>query len=111
MAKASDILGKTIANAQKEELGEGNDLIVDRNGEISYPIVSRGGLLGMGDELVPIPWSSAGANFRGDKRFVNIGSFSICNSPHSARTSPGVRGDPAREASLNPPSPVQRYGF
>lgn len=81
MAKASEILGKNLVNHQDEELGEVQDLIVGENGKISHLIISRGGVLGLGEDLIPIPWSAARANFQGDKIVLNINKEKLQQAP------------------------------
>jgi sporulation protein YlmC with PRC-barrel domain len=81
MVKVSDILDKDLVNAQGEELGEVKDLIFDKNGEVGYLIISRGGVLGVGDDLVPIPWSAARVNFQDDKLVVNIDKAKLDQAP------------------------------
>ncbi|RJQ48567.1 MAG: PRC-barrel domain containing protein [Desulfobacteraceae bacterium] len=79
--KASEILDKNLVNAQGDDLGKVEDLIVGQNGEISHLIISRGGVLGMGEDLIPIPWSSAQANFQDDKLMVNLDKAKLEQAP------------------------------
>jgi hypothetical protein len=51
-----DITGTDIRNAQDEQLGTVDHVLVDPDGTILYLIVSRGGFLGIGEEHVAIPW-------------------------------------------------------
>ena len=55
--KGSDLLGKDVRNAKGEKLGSVENLAVNKDGQIAYVIVSRGELLGMGGESIPIPWN------------------------------------------------------
>jgi osmotically-inducible protein OsmY/sporulation protein YlmC with PRC-barrel domain len=57
-SKASDIIGMEVRNLQDEKLGKIEDLVIDlQGGGISYAILSSGGVLGIGDKLVPVPAS------------------------------------------------------
>jgi len=57
-SKASDIIGMEVRNLQDEKLGKIDDLVIDlQGGGISYAILSSGGVLGIGDKLVPVPAS------------------------------------------------------
>jgi sporulation protein YlmC with PRC-barrel domain len=56
--RASKIIDQTVKNAQSEELGEVDDLIMSRNGKIKKVILSVGGFLGIGDRLVAVPFKS-----------------------------------------------------
>ncbi len=56
--RSSKIIDQTVKNAQGEELGEVDDLIMSRNGKIKKVILSVGGFLGIGDRLVAVPFKS-----------------------------------------------------
>jgi sporulation protein YlmC with PRC-barrel domain len=81
MLKASNIIDKDITNAQGEELGEVKELLVDENGQIVYLIISHGGVLGIGDELVAVPWSAARTRFNGDKLNINVSKEKLNQAP------------------------------
>lgn len=57
--RASEIIGSTVKNEKGEQLGTVNDIVLDRRGEVQYIILSHGGLLGIGDKLIPIPFRAA----------------------------------------------------
>ena len=48
----------TVSNPQVEKLGKIDDVLIDPNAAVKYAILSHGGLLGIGDKLIPIPWKS-----------------------------------------------------
>lgn len=57
--KASEVMGYTVKNAEGQELGEIEDLVIDpEHGRIAYAVLSFGGFLGMGDKLFAIPWDA-----------------------------------------------------
>lgn len=57
--KSSDLTGKKITNPSGEDLGKLEEIVVDANsGRILYGVLSFGGVLGVGDKLFAIPWSS-----------------------------------------------------
>lgn len=55
--RADQIIGSDLRNLRDEDIGDIEDVVVGRNGEIRYVIVSRGGFLGFGEDEVPVPWS------------------------------------------------------
>jgi len=56
LAKASELIGFNIENADGDNIGEINDLLVDLgSGHVTYAVLSFGGFLGLGDQLVAIP--------------------------------------------------------
>jgi len=58
IVKASELIGMKVKN-EKEELGYIEDLVIEPDsGKIEYVAVSIGGVLGIGDKLVAVPWKS-----------------------------------------------------
>ena len=64
--RASRIIDQAVKNAQGEELGEVDDLIMSRNGKIKKVVLSVGGFLGIGDRLVAVPFKSLKINEKDD---------------------------------------------
>jgi sporulation protein YlmC with PRC-barrel domain len=56
--QASNIIGKDVKNDKGEDLGKVDDIIIV-DGQAQYLILSHGGLLGIGDKLVPVPFQRA----------------------------------------------------
>ncbi len=55
--RAQEIMGADVRNMDNKALGSVSDILLNKQGEIAYVLVSRGGFLGIGGELVPVPWS------------------------------------------------------
>ncbi len=55
--RASQLIGKSVVNENDETLGKIDDVILDKQGRADFVILSHGGLLGIGDKLVAIPWN------------------------------------------------------
>jgi len=53
---ASDILDKKIVDQQGKELGKVDDFVLDEKGQIEAVILSKGGVLGIGEEKYTIAW-------------------------------------------------------
>lgn len=57
--KASHLIGMEVRNAQHEDLGEIQDLVVDlQTGRITYAVLSVGGFLGIGEKYIAVPPSA-----------------------------------------------------
>ena len=56
--RGSELMDKDVHDQQGNELGSVNDLVISRDGEVEFLVVSEGdGILGLGeDELTPIPF-------------------------------------------------------
>lgn len=53
---ASSWIGKELKNAQGEEVGRLHSMLVNKDGKITYGIVSQGGAFGMGGKSYAVPW-------------------------------------------------------
>ncbi len=57
LVKGSQIVGVKLFNQSAEHLGEINDFVFDENtGNVAYGILAIGGTLGIGEDLVAVPW-------------------------------------------------------
>lgn len=57
MIRLADVEDRNLVNAAGEDVGDIEDIILDREqGLIDYVIVATGGLLDIGEELVPVPF-------------------------------------------------------
>ncbi len=54
---ANDLIGATVRNEKKEEVGTVHDLIVSTDGDISLAIIEVGGFVGLGSKWVAVPAS------------------------------------------------------
>lgn len=75
LAKASELIGFNIENADGDNIGEINDLLVDLgSGHVTYAVLSFGGFLGLGDQLVAIPLSrfESAPETNGNRAVANI---------------------------------------
>jgi putative membrane protein len=55
---ASDLEGTTVRSATDENIGEIDDVVLDRDGRVVAVIVGVGGFLGLGEKAVAIPFSA-----------------------------------------------------
>jgi type II secretory pathway pseudopilin PulG len=55
--RLDQVTGADIRNRQDEDLGDIEDVVLNKQGQIEYALISRGGFLGIGDELVPVRWN------------------------------------------------------
>ncbi|WP_081928802.1 PRC-barrel domain-containing protein [Microvirga sp. BSC39] len=55
---ASDLIGTRVVGANNESIGDINDVIMDRNGQIMAAVVGVGGFLGIGEKDVAVPFNS-----------------------------------------------------
>jgi sporulation protein YlmC with PRC-barrel domain len=67
---AATLIGDAVVNAQDEDLGKIEAIMLDvESGRIAYAVLSFGGFLGMGSKLFAIPWSALTLDTE-EKRFI-----------------------------------------
>ena len=54
---ASNLIGTTVKNLQGETLGKITDLTISKD-RVTFAIISHGGVLGIGDKLIPVPMNA-----------------------------------------------------
>lgn len=79
--KVSDITGATVMNRQGEDLGTVHDLIVSEDGRVKYMILSHGGVLGVGDKLIPVPWRAVSAGTKENTFLIDMDKDKLANAP------------------------------
>lgn len=55
---ASKLIGTNVISANNESIGDVNDVIMDRNGQVMAVIVGVGGFLGIGEKDVAVPFET-----------------------------------------------------
>ena len=55
---ASLLLGQPITNQAGENIGDINDLLLDKSGQVATVVIGVGGVLGIGEKNVAVPFSS-----------------------------------------------------
>lgn len=68
---SESLVGKQARNAQGQELGKIENLVIDpQSGNVTHVVVSVGGFLGIGDKGVAVPW--ADINLQQDTLVVDV---------------------------------------
>jgi hypothetical protein len=102
--ETKDIIGTRIKSADGKDLGEVDQLLIDRNGKVSYVVIGLGGVGGVGEKKVVVPWSDLkfAAVTEGKKNAITMDAAKLEKAPRYDRS---ARLDTAPAAS--PRSPVQ----
>jgi sporulation protein YlmC with PRC-barrel domain len=70
--RASRLVGKTVRNAEGENLGEIDELLITTDDEDDMQLIlSVGGFLGIGDKLVAVPYDELRVAPSGDQLFID----------------------------------------
>lgn len=80
--KCTDVIGMNVDNAQNEDLGEVNDVMLNiRNGQIAYAVLGFGGVLGMGEKLFAVPWQALRFDTQNEQFVLNVEKERLQNAP------------------------------
>ena len=73
IVKTADVIGKDVKSARLEDLGEVEEIVMDKNtGEARYVVVSFGGFMGLGEDYYAFPWRSISYNKAEECFILNV---------------------------------------
>ena len=80
---ASNLIGTKVRGAADESVGEINDVLLDRNGNVIGAVIGVGGFLGMGEKDVAVPFNQLQMvrNSDGDRVVLNKSKDELKNAP------------------------------
>lgn len=80
--KTQDLIDHKVISDNGDELGTISELIFDKSGKISYFVLARGGMLGINETKVLVPWSALGEVEAVTGTYIaTINSAAIENAP------------------------------
>jgi sporulation protein YlmC with PRC-barrel domain len=104
---SSKIVGCKVENAQGENLGKIESLMLDlQGGRIAYAVLSFGGFLGMGDKLFPVPMEALHFRASDEKVTLNVDKETLKNAPGYDRDTLPNANDQAWRSSI-----FTHYGY
>lgn len=65
-ARASSLIGATVRNNAREQIGDINDLVIGSDGKVVAAIIGVGGFLGIGERLVAVSMDSLAVQSNAD---------------------------------------------
>lgn len=77
-------LGASVRNSEGHIVGDINDLVFDKHGQISSAVLGVGGFLGMGEKMVAVPFLSLSIDSDGDgarRIVVNLSRNELMHAP------------------------------
>lgn len=85
---AKELLDENVTHGVHESIGDINDILIDREGKIAAVIVGVGGLLGMGEKNVALPYDQLTFG-RDDNNELVVGTSA---TKESLQAAPEYRG-------------------
>lgn len=79
---ASSLSGNKVVNAQDEDLGKVEDLMIDTSkGTVDYAVLSFGGVFGIGDKLFAIPMEELNIDTENECCVLDVDKERLKNAP------------------------------
>ncbi len=101
IGRASEIIGKKVVNYEGESVGEVKDLMVNyADGNVTYAIMSFGGILGIGDKLFAVPWVSLNHDRPNDRFIMKANKDLLQNAPGFDKSNWPDMSDPTRQSEI-----------
>lgn len=102
LMRADIVIGADIRTPEDEELGEIEDLVLDPARQtIAYVLASRGGFLGLGEELVAIRWSDLRATTDHEIYVLDASPEAFAAAPKVERVSFGKTSGDSWRSTLD----------
>ncbi len=100
---ASDrIEGTAVRRPNGERIGHIERLMIDKiSGKVSYAILSFGGFLGLGSNLLPLPWARLTFNCKLDAYQLDISEEELRSAPSFTEQREFDWGDRSQEEALH----------
>src|SRR5262245_25515505 len=103
MVETKKLIGAKVKGADGKDVGEIEQLVVNQmDGKVTHAIIGKGGVAGIGETKVVVPWSEVKTRWDRDKLVASVDSMALDRAPkHEARESDRA---PAASPSTEPRS-------
>ncbi len=82
LLSASTIMGDSVRNANGDDLGKIEELMIDTDHQrVAYAVLSFGGFLGIGDKLFAIPLEAFRVDTKNHEFVLNVDREKLENAP------------------------------
>lgn len=82
IVKSGEIIGTKVINAEKENLGEIAEVVIDKqSGKVSYLVLDFGGFLGFGNKFFAVPWNLFLYNNKDNHFILNVDKQRLKDAP------------------------------
>ena len=87
---ASKVRGAKPKNTENHELGKLEDLLLDRDDRVAFAILGRGGLIGIDENFIPVPWAKLSLSKAKESTAIAV---SIDATKEQLEKAPIIKGD------------------
>jgi hypothetical protein len=86
--ESSDIIGATVEAPDGKDLGKVDALLMDSDGKVSHAVIGVGGLLGVGEDKVVVPFSALKMSHdSGRKAKITVDQAALDQAPKYVKAS------------------------
>ena len=108
--ETKDIIGTRIKSSDGKDLGEVDQLLIDtQTGKVTYAVIGIGGLAGVGEKKVVVPWSELkfSPTAEGKKNAIVMDQSKLDSAPRYERSASMERSPSASPSTTT--SPTKKY--
>src|SRR5262245_32526170 len=102
--ESNKLIGAKVKGTDGKDVGEIDGLIVSKDGKVSHVIVGKGGVAGVGETKVVLPWSDVKLSSERDQLVVTMDKAALDRAPRYERRAESDR-TPSASPSTTPKSP------
>jgi sporulation protein YlmC with PRC-barrel domain len=102
-----DIIGTRIKNTEGKDIGEIDQLLVDtQSGKVTHAVIGVGGLMGVGEKKVVVPWSELkfSPTAEGKKNAIVMDQAKLESAPRYERSASTDTTSPSASPTTSPSS-------
>lgn len=82
VARTSTLLGDDVVNSKGEDMAHVREIVIDvSGGRVVYAVLSLGGLLGMRESLVAVPWEALRRDPENQRWIVEVPPEKLAKAP------------------------------
>ncbi|MFJ1269953.1 PRC-barrel domain-containing protein [Legionella lytica] len=82
IVKASEVTDVKVQNTSGEDIGEINEIVLDKiSGQVNYLVLDFGGFLSFGNKFFAIPWKAFSYDKEEDCFILNVAKERLQNAP------------------------------
>lgn len=110
--RVSQLMGVNAKSKDSQSLGEIEDLVINpRTQKINFAILGKGGFLGLGEKMVPVPWEAVTVQRSPDQGLLDKPNLTVNIDQQKMKTAPTMQKDKQYSELDQPDYVITIYRF